>query len=121
MSRFTVNIGSTFSVMLREHFDGVDVTQADIDTITWALYPVGVTTAVASGSLVVADVIFDTLQTDGRWSKDEEGYNFRHDVAATAIDTPGGYRMEYLFTAQDGSAWYDTRTELTALNVYTVA
>lgn len=59
---------------------------------------VGATTA-----LVIADVVFDDLQIDEKWTADGTGYNF-----ATTIDGdyfPDGdhdYRIEVLFTPTSG-------------------
>lgn len=121
MSRFVINIGSAFEVMHRLHCNGRDALQSDLSTITWAIYPIGIRTAVASGSLTVADVVYDEIQTDGRWSTDDIGYNFRHTVAATAIDTPGGYKIEYIFIPSNAANTFnDVNAEVTARDVYSV-
>ena len=78
--------------------------------ISYYIYDVtnGSTTAVASyayntstgltadTTLAKAAVVFDTLQTDGYWSGDTTGYNFRHKVDGSNF-TEGGrrYRIEY--------------------------
>ena len=53
-------------------------------------------------SLTVANVIFDTLQTDERWTRDDTGYNFRHalDVSTHAAFAEAGrdYLVEYRLT-----------------------
>jgi len=59
---------------------------------------------VKEGTLTVADVVFDTLQTDDRWTKDDQGYNFRWQAPADAF--PNGnkqYRVEIAFTETGGS------------------
>ena len=90
--------------------DGTAIAQADVSTITYAVYDTHSTTkntATTSGSVVVADDVFDTLQTDSRWSVDSTGYNFRHDIAATVF-TVGGhvYEVEYKFTAATAEVYW---------------
>ncbi len=74
-----------------------DVQVADITSITAQLYDVtdeDNRTAIGDEeTLTVADVIFDELQTDSRWSKDSEGYNFFHFVTVPEIDTTYEYRI----------------------------
>lgn len=55
-------------------------------------------TAVYSTSLTVSNIIFTALQTDGYWTRDSEGYSFRHMVDATLFTMNGGkrYRVCYL-------------------------
>ena len=49
-------------------------------------------------------VVFDTLQTDGRWSLDSTGYNFRHDIGTTTFTTGGEYVIQYTVTPSGGNA-----------------
>jgi len=95
---------STFSLMARFEVDGANATQADCSSITikaWDMSDFG--TQVLSATLVVADVVFDALQTDGRWSEDSTGYNFRYDVADTVCTVPGArYRFESVVTTSGG-------------------
>ena len=83
--------------------DAAAVQQADIDTIEYTIYEITGTglrgdavTGHEAVELVVADTIFDTLQTDARWTKDTMGYNFAHelDVSESAAFPAGG--VEYL-------------------------
>jgi len=57
-------------------------------------------------TLIVADVLFATLQTDARWTVDTTGYNFRHtlDVSANPAFAIAGrrYLVEYRLTPDDG-------------------
>lgn len=51
----------------------------------------------------VSDLIFDSLQTDSRWTKDSEGYNFAY--TATAAQRPNGnrnYRYEFKLVMASG-------------------
>ena len=92
----------------RLHFQGVvtSFTQANIASISRAIFDTKSATpatALATDACVVADVVFDTLQTDGRWSEDETGYNFRDTIAASNFATATVYRVEYYFTTTGGS------------------
>jgi hypothetical protein len=101
--------------------DAVAVTQASLTTITYKIFDTfstTPTTAVASGTLTVSDVIFDTLQTDARWTKDNTGYNFLHAIGAgvlTKEDT--AYRIEYLFDPVTGGNFYVV-FEVTTSKIY---
>jgi len=116
----TIQEDSTFSVMMRIEADGSNAVQADISSITWAIYDADETDATATGTLTVSNVIFDTLQTDGRWSKDDTGYNFRHDVAATVLTDPGTYQIEYKVTFTGGDVSYLEPVRFAVLGVKTV-
>jgi len=57
----------------------------------------------------VATNVFDSLQTDARWTADELGYNFRHtiDIASDPAFTLAGrdYLVEYAFTPYAGQVF----------------
>jgi hypothetical protein len=95
---------STFSLMARFEVDGANATQADCSSITIKAWDMSdFDTTVLSASLTVANVVFDTLQTDGRWSEDATGYNFRYDVADTICVTAGSrYRFEAVVSTSGG-------------------
>ena len=64
-------------------------------------------TAIDTATPAVADSVFNTLQTDGRWTEDSTGYNFRNTIAAA--DLPSGssqYRVEYKLTTTAGSVFF---------------
>ena len=61
------------------------------------------TTALSTDALTVASTVFDTLQTDGRWTEDESGYNFRDTIAGSNFASSTVYRVEYWFTSTGGS------------------
>jgi hypothetical protein len=77
--------------------------QSDIDGVTYWVYEKYTsgyiaTSDNASQALTVADVVYNTLQTDNRWTVDSTGYNFRHTLTSTAFPTGGrAYRAQYLF------------------------
>ena len=94
--------------------DGANILQSDINTIEYTVYllddqdpdsrtPVTGHTDVA---LTVADVIFNTLQTDAIWTVDATGYNFRHvlDVSSNQAFAVAGrrYLVEYQLTPAVG-------------------
>ena len=75
-------------------------------------------TAVDEADLTVATVVFDTLQTDGRWTKDATGYNFRDTIAAADLSTGGSqFRVEYKFTTTGGSVFFAV-FELTSQDIW---
>jgi hypothetical protein len=100
----TVNAKSAFSVMGRLHAAGSNLTQSTTSSITWAAYAASGGSAIASGTLTVSAVVFDALQTDGRWSLDSTGYNFRHDIGTTTFTTGGEYVIQYTVTPSGGNA-----------------
>lgn len=90
---------STFPVLARlVDQDGEPVTQAGVDSISWAAYPEAGGDAEATGTLTPSNVIYDTLQTDAIWTKDDIGFNFRHVVASSVFTTAGTWRIEYIVT-----------------------
>lgn len=56
-------------------------------------------------TLAKGDVLFSSLQTDGYWTIDGTGYNFRHTVTAASAFPKGGrtYRCEYKLTGIDNA------------------
>lgn len=69
------------------HWDGSVILPADVSSIQYTAYTIGSSggtrTPIAGHtgqSLVVADVLFGTLQNDARWTADKIGYNFRHTI-----------------------------------------
>ena len=86
--------------------DAANIVQADITSISRVVF-VGSTISTAETTPVVADVVFDTLQTDARWARDSTGYNFREAVLAAVF--PDGdtiYRVEYKFTPASGEVFW---------------
>lgn len=86
--------------------DGVDITQAALTGITCTVFDesLGSETPIAEPVITVADVVFDTLQTDNRWTKNTTGYNFAHDlVAGTFTVGDRMYRGEYVFDPVSGT------------------
>ena len=86
------------------------IAQADISTITYGVKAThgGSTATIAFGtSLSTTEVVFDTLQTDARWTRDTTGYNFRVDVPSSALpDGNKKYRAEVKFTPASGQPFH---------------
>ena len=79
--------------------DAVVLQQADVTSITFKVYDTTDDSETGTGTPVVANTIFDTLQTDARWTADSTGYNFKYLIPAASF--PVGdrtYRVEFLFT-----------------------
>lgn len=109
--------GGTSTQLARVVGDGnVAITRATVSAISYTIYLVDPEDpdndlAVAGHTdedLVVASVVFDTLQTDSRWSVDATGYNFRHtiDVATDQAfaEADRRYRIVYTITPASGQA-----------------
>lgn len=91
--------------------DGANIVQADVSSIAYSVYDKDDTSsASATGTLTVATVIFDTLQTDDRFSDnggDSTGYNFGWESPASLYpDGDKVYLVEILFTPVTGEAWH---------------
>lgn len=101
---------------------GTAITQATVSAIGCKVFDLtGDTpdTAVATPTVVVASSVFDTLQTDARWTKDATGYNFRYTLAASVFTTGGHrYLVEFKFTPSSGEVFWVV-FELYAQNVRT--
>ncbi len=98
---------SAFNMMARLiSVGGEYVTKSSVSTITWKAFNItDESTSVGSGSLVVDDVIFDTLQIDGRWAgRDYLGYHFLQVLPASILTSPGTYRIEHKVVMADADS-----------------
>jgi len=87
--------------------DAAAITQATTSTIVLNAFKNTSTTPTYTASLTVTDVVFDSYQTDARWSKDATGYNFRYAVIASIFDAGDAtYRLEFKFTPTSGSVYF---------------
>ena len=94
--------------------DATAINQATISTATYSVFllddddPDSRTVVVGhdGASLTVSAIIFNTLQTDARWTVDSTGYNFRHtiDVSSNDAFTIAGrnYLAEYRLVPASG-------------------
>ena len=97
--------------------DGTNITQADLSAISWNIFDMSNPASATNTALVITDVVFDTLQTDSRWTTDSTGYNFRHDVPAVSLAIGDAqYRLEYKFTPASGEVFH-TAFELVTVDM----
>lgn len=91
--------------------NAVNIAQASVSAITYSVVDKrsGSTIVGATSTLSKTVVVFDTLQTDGRWvdqngnAIDSTGYNFRYDLPPAQTPTRGRtYRVEILITPTTG-------------------
>jgi hypothetical protein len=85
-----------------------NATQASFSSITRKCFDISSDTpdtpiTAGTKTLVIADTIYDTLQTDAAWTEDTTGYNFK-DIVPAAVLSSGGhtYQVEYKLTAATG-------------------
>lgn len=92
--------------MARVQLDGSDVLKSELSSVTRKIFDLDGSTptaAASESSLVVATTVFDTLQTDGRWTQDTTGYNFRDTIAGSNFpEADRSYRVEYKFVGANG-------------------
>lgn len=90
--------------------DGAAITQASLSSITCKVFDISTSTpdgVVATPTVTISTSVFDTLQTDARWTKDSTGYNFRHSLAASVFATGDHvYRVEYKLAPTSGEAFW---------------
>jgi hypothetical protein len=94
---------------------GAPIVQSDLSSIVYQVTEVSRTpfrvTRVATG-LVIANVVFNTLQIDSRWDVDSVGFNFVHIVPAADFPSafveenrPQKFLVDYKFTPTSGEAF----------------
>ena len=86
---------------------GTAITQASLSAIVCKVYDLTDNTLIATRTLTISAVVFDSLQTsDPRWTQDTTGYNFLDAAPATCFPSGGRtYRLEYVFTPASGAAF----------------
>lgn len=84
---------------------GANITQAGIASISYAVKNAA-GTATSSGTLTVASVVYDTLQTGARWTKDNTGYNFLGTLPAACFPAAGLHYAELKFTDASGNIFW---------------
>ena len=88
--------------------DGEYVTRSNISAVKYTCRNrADVATELLGGSLVVNDVIFNTLVTnDARWTVDTTGYNFLLLLTGAAFPEAGDYIVEVMFTPTSGEKFF---------------
>lgn len=101
--------GTTPTFMVRwQGSTGGNLKQANVSKIAYEVHDVDASSTAGSVSsstaLTIGSVVFDTLQTDSRWTKDPTGYNFRHTLGSTVFAIGGHtYRTEFKLTESGGA------------------
>lgn len=96
------------------------VTSTMLSGITYSVYDTAEpsTSLVNASTLTIGDVIYDTLQTDARWSRDSVGYNFRFDTFSSELPTgKRKYRYEFRFVPVSGQQFH-AAWEITTVDLY---
>jgi len=89
---------SGFAVLARVQVDGSNWTQAGVSAINWKAWDIADRQNVhASGALTVGNVVFNSLQTDGRWTQDATGYNFRQNTPTHKYSSFHSNRSRVIF------------------------
>lgn len=87
--------------------DGSAVQQADVSSIAYSVYDSDDTSSPATGTLTVANVVYDTLQTDSRWTADATGYNVGWSAPASLFPTGDRvYLVEVAVTPASGEVYH---------------
>lgn len=97
---------SGLQIMARiEGWDGTLITQATITGIKYHVFDLATKkriTAAGGVALTVADVVYDTAQTDSGWPY-SDGFNFATILPATCFPNGGrDYRVEVIFDPASG-------------------
>ena len=109
--------------LARIHMNGSNITQADISAISRKIYDLDSSTpgtALSTTAVAKTSVVFDSLQTDDRWTEDSTGYNFRNAIAGSNFPSARHrYRIAYAFTGSGGEKFFvafepDTEPDPTA-------
>lgn len=96
---------------------GVDgtFTQSLFGTITRYVKDTRGSGAPSSATLTVANVVFDTMQTNAITWPYSTGYNFRDVLPASALAEPRRYIVQYKFEPTGGEAFWTKPVGVTAL------
>jgi hypothetical protein len=107
MTRAIIMQGNPCTVLARViGGDGNAITSADIATVAWTVYDVDAQQQTDTGSPDVDDCIYDTLQTDGRWTTDSIGFNLAVDIDDTAFPVGGDcYQVRITLTPVSGDPY----------------
>lgn len=87
--------------------DGTPMQQASVSSIACRVFDVQQNTQSGNPTLTVAGTIFNSLQTDAKWTADSTGYNVA--VPLDGTNFPAGntvYRVEVKITPVGATAFY---------------
>ena len=79
------------------------ITQAGLSSISRTVYFTSPTPEAGPTALTIANVVYDTLQTDEPWTYDDTGYNFRDTPPYSIFDAAGTWKVKYIFTTTGGT------------------
>lgn len=84
--------------------DGVYIHQADVTSIAYTVYDLtNASAVVGTGTLTVASVVYDAMQTDDIWERDTIGYNFKTIIPASRFPNASRrYLLNIAFTLASG-------------------
>lgn len=92
---------SPFLLAQIDNQEGGYLLPADVQSIAWALYNDS-DTQVLTGAAEPSSTLFEELQLDSRWTKDDLGFNFEDqpDLSdfLTHTNINRSFRLEYVFT-----------------------
>lgn len=99
--------GASVQIMARIYGNaGTVITQATISSVLVRVYDMAdsAATYTLTASPTVASTVYDTLQTDARWTEDSTGYNFLYAIAGTAFPDPRTtYQIQITLTPTSGN------------------
>jgi hypothetical protein len=105
------------TALLLDTPDETALVQSDFSAIAWKLFNYNDRTKVASGTLTISSVVFNTLQ-DWPAKPNETGYNFKAEFSGTYFtQATQRYRMEILFTLSGGES-FPVILDLSATEVF---
>ena len=100
--------------------DGDAIVQADVSSAAYEVWDITdspVVRITGATSLTVANVVYNTLQTDARWTKDSTGYNFAMVLPAASVPDAHSYRVDVQITPAAGQVFF-AKFELVARKTY---
>lgn len=87
-------------------YSATPITQASLSSIDYAIRDLTSATTITTGTLTISAVVYDTLQTDAVWDRDDDGYNFRWIVPAANLQNGGHrYRIDVRFNPASGESF----------------
>jgi len=108
---------SDVTYLARVLMNGIYIKQATIASIQRTITDItvaGSAEEVSTDTLTVNESVYDTLQTDSKWSEDSVGYNFLNLITGEDLpDDDSLYQVEYKFTGSNGEVFWVVQKLLT--------